>query len=59
MDTVAGIELLCSETPEQGLTEVSELLRCGYDLLLVCANQSVSGFVPAALTHMGEPTFTL
>ena len=55
MDTVAGIELLCGETPERGLTEVSELLRSGHDLLLVCASQSVPGFIPAALTQMSEP----
>ncbi len=55
MDTVAGIELLCNEMPEQGLTKVSELLSSGHDLLLVCASQSVPGFVPAALTQMSEP----
>ncbi len=55
MDTVAGIELLCGETPEQGLTEVGELLRSGHDLLVACASQSVPGFIPAALTQMSEP----
>ena len=55
MDTVAGIELLCGETPERGLAEVSELLRAGHDLLVVCASQSVPGFIPAALAQMSEP----
>ena len=54
MDTVAGIELLCGETPEQGLREVNRLLRGGQDLLVVSASQNVPGFIPAALAQMNE-----
>ncbi|KKJ95567.1 hypothetical protein PK34_13740 [Stutzerimonas stutzeri] len=55
MDTAAGVEQLCTETPAQGLHAVSQLLSEGQDLLLVSASKKIPGFIPAGLTQMSAP----